>query len=159
MKITLKALASVLGIVTLLTIFGCGGDPPPSKSIQDQQLEKLSATWNVSTVTLSPGPVDKTADYKTSNFQLVISGTPGTNSFSYSTSGRPAISPWPATGTATFGVKPETQFTRDSDKVDMAYSISADGKTLQINFNFAGAGYPARVSNVKGDWAFTFVKA
>ena len=157
MKITLKALATVLSIVSLLTIFGCGGDPPPAKSIQDQQLEKLSATWRTSEVTLDGA--SKKIDYK--DFALVLTGTAGATSFGYSVTGRPSNSPWPPSGSWAFGANPESQMVRDEtkDKLDMMYVLSANGDTLQISFTFSGTGYPARVSNVKGAWVFTFVKA
>ncbi len=169
MKITLKALVSVLAIASLIIYTGCGGGSDPAPSIEDQQLEKLSGTWSVSSVTL--GSVDKTADYKTPNFQLVISGTAGATIFSYSTSGRPTTSPWKLNGTYVFGGDPEKQIIRDYDstkpdsdpvnidKLPTTYSVSADGKTLQLNFTFAGPGYQsARTSNVGGDWVFTFTK-
>lgn len=158
MKITLKALVSVLAIASLIIYTGCGGGSDPAPSVEDQQLEKLIATWNISDVTLDG--VSKKTEYTA--FSLNISGTAGATSFGYSTSGRPATSPWLAQGTWAFGANPESQIIRDADKpadkLDLTYSVSADGKKLQISFTFAGTGYTARTSNVKGAWVFTFTK-
>jgi len=163
MKITLKALASVLAIVSVLVISSCGGDSNPEPSIEDQQLAKLSATWTISDVTLDG--VNKKSDYPTT-FQLLISGTAGATSFGYTAgplpANRPAYSPWPASGTWAFGANPETQIVRDeakpADKKDLTYALSADGTKLTISFDFSGTGYPARTSNVTGAWVFTFTK-
>jgi hypothetical protein len=158
MKITLKALGSFLAVVALLAYSGCGKDPAPAKSVEEQQLEKLVSTWNVSDVKLDGG--SKTTDY--TGFKLTISGTAGATEFNYTTATRPTNSPWPSNGTWKFGTDPETQIVRDpastTDKLDLTYALSADGSQLKITFVFAGAGYPARVSNVKGQWEFNFTK-
>jgi len=139
-----------------LALIGCGGDDEEERPIQEIQLEKLTATWKVSEVTLDN--VSKKTDYN--NFQLVLSGNAGSTSFGYSTTGRPSNSPWPQSGTWVFGTSPETQITRDSnsstDRLDVTYSVS--DTQLQISFTFSGTGYPARTANVKGQWVFTFTK-
>ena len=157
MKITLKAFTSVLAIASLILFTGCGGGSEPTPSVEDQQLAKLSATWTISDVTLDA--VSKKTDY--SAFTLTISGTAGATSFGYSTSGRPSTSPWKGSGTWEFGTSAESQITRDkgtADELPLTYSLSADGKTLQVSFTFSGTGYTARTSNVKGAWVFTFTK-
>lgn len=155
MKIS-NTLSSLLLASIVLIITSCGKDPAPEPPIEEVQLGKLATTWKISDVKLDD--VSKKTDYP--NFQLVISGTAGATSFGYSTTGRPATSPWPASGTWAFGANPETQIVRDSgaDKLDITYAVSADGNQLQLNFTFSGTGYPARVSNVVGKWVFTFTK-
>jgi hypothetical protein len=155
MKIT-RILSSLLVTAVILFISSCGGDPTPEPPIEEVQLAKLATTWKISDVKLDD--VSKKTDY--ANFQLVISGTPGASSFGYSTTGRPSTSPWPASGTWTFGANPATQIVRDSgaDKLDITYAVSADENQLQLSFDFSGTGYPARVSNVVGKWVFTFTK-
>jgi hypothetical protein len=153
MKIT-HALSSLIVSAVILTISSCGSDPAPEASIEEKQLAKLATTWKISDVKLDD--VSKKADY--TNFQLTISGTPGANSFGYTSSGRPSSSPWPASGTWKFGANPETQITRDDDVV-ITYAVSEDGAKLQLNFDFSGVPYPgSRVSNVKGKWVFNFTK-
>jgi hypothetical protein len=156
MKIT-HVLSSLIVSALILTISSCGPDPAPDAPIEEQQLAKLATTWKISEVKLDD--VSKKSDYP--NFQLVISGTPGASSFGYTASGRPASSPWPASGTWTFGANPETQIVRDSgaDKIDITYAVSDDGSKLQLSFDFSGVGYQgSRVSNVKGKWVFNFTK-
>ncbi len=144
---------SLLGLVAiLLTYSSCGGDDPTSDSVSDVQLGKLSKTWKINTVTLDG--VDKKADYAA--FQLVMSGTKGNTSFGYSTSGRPALSPWKASGSWEFGTPVETQIIRDkttADELAMTYAVTET--TLSISFTFNGPGY-SRTGVVKGQWIYTF---
>lgn len=146
---------SLLGlVVVLLTYSGCGGGSDPEPSVTEVQLGKLSKTWKINTVTLDG--VDRTADY--SAFQLVLSGSAAATSFDYTTSGRPALSPWKASGKWEFGTTPETQIIRDkgtgADELNLTYAVTES--TLSITFRFNGDGYTARTSVVKGDWIFTF---
>jgi len=148
-------LLSLLGlVVVLLTYSGCGGKSDPEPSVTEVQLGKLSKTWKINTVTLDG--IDRTADY--SSFQLVLSGVATATSFDYTTSGRPALSPWKASGKWEFGTTPETQIIRDkgtgADELNMTYAVTES--TLSITFGFSGSGYSARTSVVKGNWIFTF---
>ncbi len=145
---------SLLGLVAvILTYSSCKTKKTDPEPVTDVQLGKLSKTWKINTVTLDN--VDKIADY--SAFQLVISGTKGNTSFGYSTSGRPALSPWKSSGSWEFGATPETQVIRDkgtADELAMTYAVTET--TLSITFTFNGAGYAARTGVVKGQWVFTF---
>lgn len=161
MKITLKALTSLIALVVLLTYSSCDKNSTPAPSVEEVQLGKLNSTWKLSEATLGTPAVSKKSDY--ANFQLVLSGTVGNaDGFTYTTTGRPANSPWPANGNWVFGSSPETDIIRDpkktADVLPITYSISADGKTLQLSFSFNGTGYPARTSVVTGNWVFTFTK-
>jgi len=148
-KITLVAM--VLG--GFLLIQGCKKDSGPGESVEDVQLAKLSKTWRFSSVTL-----DATDQDGYDNFTLTISGTAGNTSFGYTAGGRPSTSPWPSSGTWSFGGTPETQIIRDpgtGDELAITYSVS--DTQLQITFNFSGTGYPGRTSNVNGQWVFNLV--
>jgi len=144
---------SLLGLVVLLlTYSNCKDKKSTPEPITDVQLGKLAKTWKINTVTLDG--VDKLADYTA--FQLVLSGTKGNTSFGYSTSGRPALSPWKSSGSWEFGASPETQMIRDkgtADELAMTYSVTET--TLSISFSFNGSGY-SRTSVVKGQWVYTF---
>jgi hypothetical protein len=156
MKIT-RIFSSLVITAVILFISSCGPDPSTERPIEEVQLEKLVATWKIKEVKLDD--VDKTNSY--ANFQLTISGTPGAGSFGYTRSALTIDSPWPKSGTWTFGANPETQVIRDSgtDKLDITYAVSSDGTQLQLNFDFSGVPYPAgRISNVIGKWVFTFTK-
>jgi hypothetical protein len=147
-----RILSLISLVAILLTYSSCGGDDPAEESVSDVQLGKLSKTWKINTVTLDG--VDKIADY--ASFQLVMSGTKGNTSFGYSTSGRPALSPWKASGSWEFGTPVETQIFRDkgtTDELAMTYAVTET--TLSITFTFNGAGY-SRTGVVKGQWIYTF---
>ncbi len=150
--------ASVFGIlVGFLALQSCKKDDGPGQSIEDIQLGKLQKTWTTTSVTLDGTVQDATNNADYSNFTLTLSGTAGATSFGYSAAGRPALSPWPPSGNWSFGASPETQIIRDPGTGDeLAITYSVTDTQLQITFTFSGAGYPARTSNVKGQWVFTF---
>ncbi|MBY0434841.1 MAG: hypothetical protein K2U26_12095 [Cyclobacteriaceae bacterium] len=126
----------------------CKKSTSPGESIPDQQLKKISKTWKVTSVTLGG-----TQQTNYTNFQLTASGTAGSTTFGYSTTGRPALSPWPASGTFTFGTDPATQLTRD-DGLPVTYIVSET--QLQLTFNYTGRGIGGRVGNVEGNWIMNF---
>ncbi len=150
MKFYLKPILSVVVIVVLLGYSSCGpGGGDPVKP-EDEQLAKLSSTWKVGTsgnVTLDG--VSKKTDY--SGFQLVISGTPGGASFGYTTSGRPALSAWPSSGSWNFGTNVTTDIVRDrgntSKELPITYTVTDN--TLELTFTYNGAG-EARTEKVTG---------
>jgi hypothetical protein len=149
----LRILSLISITAVLLTYAGCKGPDPDPEPIADVQFDKLKKTWKINTVSLDG--TDKTADYP--NFQVTLSGTKGTPPFDYSTSGRPSLSPWPASGKWDFGTAVETQIIRDkgtADELSIEYVVTES--TLTISFNFTGAGYNARTGVVSGDWVFNF---
>lgn len=149
----LRILSLLALVAVLLTYSSCGGSKTDPEPVTDVQLAKLSKTWKIDAVTLDG--VDKKADYST--FQLVMSGTKGTTSFGYNTSGRPSLSPWKSSGSWEFGTAPETQIIRDkgtADELAMTYAVTET--TLSVTFLFNGTGYSARTGVVKGQWIFTF---
>lgn len=158
MKFYLKPVLSLFIMAILLGYSGCGPPSEPEPTEEEVKLEALSSTWKVGAngnVTLDGKP--KKTDY--SNFQLVITGTPGATSYQYTTSGRPALSPWPASGTWNFGNIISQDIIRDkgnaSKEVPMTYTVT--DTQLEITFNYQGAG-EARTSEVKGTWIFTLTK-
>ena len=146
---------AMLGLfAVLVTYANCDGSKPNPEPVTDVQLGKLSKTWKISTVTLDG--VDKKADYTA--FQLALSGTKGNTSFGYTTTGRPALSPWKSGGTWEFGTAPETQIIRDkgtADELAMTYTVTE--ATLRVDFTFSGTGYSNRTGVVKGAWKFAFI--
>jgi len=144
-----RILNTVVSLSAILMISGCGGKSTPAESTQDKQLGLLSKKWTVSTVTLNS--VDQSSSW--TGFNLTITGTKGATSFSYACAARPALGPWPASGTWSFGTDPVTQITRTEDNLPITYTVTAT--TLQMTFNYTGNGY-TRVSNVGGNWVFSF---
>ncbi len=147
-----RILVTVLALGVVMSYSGCKKSST-SEPTQQKQLALLTQTWKISTVSL--GGVDQTASWK--GFTLTISGTytSTTGTYNYTCASRPALSPWPASGTWTFGTDPITQITRTEDSLNMTYTATAT--TLQITFNYTGTGY-SRVSNVAGNWIFNFTK-
>jgi hypothetical protein len=171
-------------LVALITYSSCGPNPEPELSKQDQQLQKLLATtersgtksqeWVCTAATLSPGSVDKAANYvsTTSPFTLTLSGeiaktiaAGASASFSYTTT-KPTFSitesptsPWAKSGSFTFdATAPETKVSRD-DGTAVQYTVSET--ELSISFNFSKTGYDrstAKTDVVVGDWNFKFKK-
>jgi hypothetical protein len=150
MKIN-KFLPLAVIILILPVLFGCPSKNEPTPSGTDQQLTKLSKTWVATSAKLDN--VDQTGY---SAFTLKLSGTAGQTTFDYATTGRPPLSPWAAAGKFTFETDFATALKRD-DGLPVTYSVTeTPTPTLQLTFNYAGAGIAGRVSNVKGNWVFTF---
>lgn len=156
MKFYLKPVLSVLVLAVLLGYAGCKGGGSEGPTEEEVQLGKLNGTWVVGAsddVTLDD--VSKKTDYEA--FTLTLNGTAGSPSYNYSTAGRPALSPWPSSGTWTFGAAPATQVVRDkggNKQLDMNYSVT-DAGDLEITFNYAGAGEAGKVT---GTWIFKLTK-
>lgn len=147
---------SLIALVTVLfTYAGCGGKGNNPEPVANVQFTKLAKTWKINTVTLDGQ--DRTAEYTTSGFQLLLTGTKGSSPYSYSTSGRPALSPWMQSGKWEFGADPVTQVVRDKGTADeLAITYTVTDASLQLSFNFSGTGYTARTGQVNGQWIFTF---
>jgi len=149
----LRILSLLLVITVFFTYTGCKDKKDEPEPIADVQFDKLNKTWKINTVSLDGA--DKTADY--TGFQLTLSGTKGTPPFNYATSGRPSLSPWPASGKWDFGADPEAQMIRDKGTADeLALTYTVTESTLTVSFTFNGTGYAARTGVVKGAWIYTF---
>jgi hypothetical protein len=147
----------IYSLISAMLIFtsGCkskNDDPEPVTSIQ---LTKLTKTWKLIEVTVDG--TTKKSDYL--SFELVIDGVKGNDLFSYSVVARPSLSPWPQSGSWSFGTNPESEIVRDpdtDDEITMQYEVTEN--TLQISFEFSGEGYASRTRDVGGEWVFTFGK-
>ena len=90
-------------------------------------------------------------------FTLAISGTVGAPSFDYKTTGKPALSPWPSSGSWIFDTDPLTSILRDkgtTNELKITYAVTET--ELKLTFTYAGDG-KGRISNVKGQWVMEFV--
>lgn len=150
-----KSIAVILlsGVLFNVTT-SCGSDPAPSASAQDQQVTKLSKAWTVASASsVTRGGQPPVEDY--SAFKLTITGTAGSSTLNYTTSGRPPgtkSSVWAASGTLVFGSDFATLLTRE-DGTSITYAVS--DSQLQLSFTYGGTGYDARTSVVTGAWVFT----
>jgi hypothetical protein len=157
----MKQLARILSLLILVaaaTFFtACDKGDDEETDETAAQIAKLVGTWGATSVTLDGVNDPHTADY--ADFTITISES-SNNTLSYSISGRPAggLSPWPASGTFTFG-NPVTSLLNRSDNVPVTYSVSGTALTLSI-LDYSGEGYavPGRVASISGDWVFTLTK-
>ena len=139
--------AALIGV--LFSYSGCKKDTVVIDP-KDTQITKLSQSWILKK---DEAKLDGVTQAGYDNFKLTVSGSTGQTTFGYTTSGRPTLSPWLASGTFIFGTDYTTQIVGDGG-LPVTYSVS-DTK-LQITFNYSGAGNPGRVNNVKGNWVYTF---
>ena len=145
---SLKYLVVVALLGASLAFMRCSSPSGPTTTPQDDLLKKLSGkTWKVQSVTF-----DTKTDLTYTNFALTITGTKGSLPFDYSTTGRPATSPWPAAGKFTFSATDFAQVViRDDNNLIVNYVVSATA--LELNFTYGGTGFAGRVA---GSWKFTF---
>lgn len=164
MKIALKV-RSLLILLALSALYtGCKKDDDDSKTLEQQQLEKLVFDWNLQSATDSQG--DRTADF--TNLVLHLSGnyTGEGKIYNYSFTGQlpdsgPTSSPWPRSGTWKFGTDKSKDIIRDpggASEIAMEYTVTATD--LIITFEVPdGGGWPGgRIQNVTGEWTFTFTR-
>lgn len=161
MKLLTRTL-SLLTIACLALFFAnCGGDGGEDTPVEKTQLGKLKGTWTLVSATLqggSPTP-DKTTDY--TGFTLTLDGTFDEDSdedfpYTYSTTNRPDLSPWPANGDWGFGSNAKTQVVRD-DGMGITYSIASNGN-LTLMYNYTGPGIAGRTAEVEGNWTLVLSK-
>jgi hypothetical protein len=150
---TLSNTYRALFTLTMLTILaGCSGDDASPKT---SLLKKLSDSWQVTSVTLNNVEVD---GYDAFSVTLAKSGVASV--YSFVTSGRPEISPWPADGNWSFGDNAKTQLVRDPGTVDeLAISYAVTDTELRLEFTYTGDGYGARTASTTGQWIFIFSRS
>lgn len=155
----MKLLTRILSLITIasLALFfaNCGGDDGDDTPVEKTQLGKLNGTWVIESATLEgAADPDKTADY--AGFTLSLEGTYDEDSdetfpYDYTTTNRPDLSPWEASGNWGFGSNPKTQILRD-DGLGIVYTLGSDG-TLTLEYTFFGDGFPnAKAAEVTGNW-------
>jgi hypothetical protein len=151
-----KLLVAIALGMLVLVLANCGPEKGSEPDPKDVALEKLSATWKASQVTL-----DAVVQSGYENFTLTISGSKGATSFGYACGGRPTLSPWRSSGNWTFGNNFQMDITRDPDSSDalpVIYSMSNDGKQLELTFDYQLNGEAGRVMDVKGGWVFNLTR-
>ncbi len=141
-------------IMISVTLINCGGEDKDPEPVTAVQLEKLSYTWTLESITREGE--DKLTEY--ADFTLSLSGSDQAEIYSYTTSGRPSLSPWPATGAWKFGSDPKHDLIRDPGTNELAMNYQLTDESLIITFTFGGAGYEARTKSVTGDWELTFTR-
>jgi len=159
MKLHRGNLSLVILIVLGVYCIGCEKNTA-LESVEKVQLAKLANTWTVSSVTLDN--TSKLADF--TDFKLTLAGTFNESTprgpYQYSFAGkRPSNNPWPPTGgTWSFGGTPSEDLVRH-DNPDLAIDYTVSDTQLILTFTYLGDGYTgSRISQVSGNWVFTFTK-
>jgi hypothetical protein len=152
---------NLLRILTLLILVGatvyfsaCDSGSDPQKSEKQTQIDLLVGTWNSSSVLHNS--INLNADF--SAFKVSISQAGTAETMTFTTTGRPTAlpSPWPSSGTISFG-NPVTTALVFGDGSTATYAVS--GSNLTITFTgYSGAGYVGRTASAAGDWVFTMTK-
>ncbi|MDH5399917.1 MAG: hypothetical protein OEX02_17320 [Cyclobacteriaceae bacterium] len=114
---TTSTLAIILLVASLFLMNGCKKPVDDAPSPEEQQVTRLSKTWNVESVTFG-GSEDRTADW--SGFSLTV-----TANKTYSTSGAFSPGPWPTSGT--------WDFAQDGDAVNINKVVRDDGLEVSIS--------------------------
>lgn len=158
MKLTVKTLLLAACVCSLLIYSGCKSKTQ-AESTQDKQIDLLNKSWVVSTVTREG--IDQSAHYTgaDSTFVLTFTGTHGSTTIPYTTSKRPKLSPWDASGTFTLdATSPQTLMTRNDSGDPISFSYSVTATQLQLSFDYEGDGFAGgRVKQIKGNWIFNMI--
>jgi hypothetical protein len=158
----LRSISLVALAATTLVLNGCKKDDDAKPEAQ-LQLEKLSKSWNLQSVTLDGAT---RTDFQ--NVVLTISGSFNGSTplgpYTYRFTGTfPQPSPWPKdNNTWSFGDGAvQSVIIREPDDVQVNYTIS--GNALTLTFTYTGAGFQggtfARANQVTGEWVFNFQAA
>jgi hypothetical protein len=167
MKLIARFLSLTLLAGAAVLYASCDGDGGETKSEQQIQLEALSKTWTLTGAELSGDDTrfDDFTDMKLSISGAFSAGQPN-GPYPYTIAGElPTPSPWPRTGTWSFGSQVKSQLIRNpspganAEDLEMFYTLT--GNTLTIEFNCEGdgcefAGGSGRVASNEGEWVFTF---
>lgn len=157
----MKHIARFLSVIILIaagvfyTSCDSGGD---EKSPEELQLDKLKFNW---TLQSANDGTDRTDEYP--GMTLTFSGTfseGGTYNYSSSASSWPSISPWNDVDTWKFkSGSVSNAIVRQSDLLEMNYSLTNSDKTLSISFIYSGPGFSnGRTESVDGNWTFVFTR-
>lgn len=133
-------------------MIGCKNDDDNGPTPEELQIEKLTATWVMSSVSLDGA--DRTADW--TSFALTATGT-----LTYSTTNSGDDNVWPTSGTWSFAGTEGAGLNvlNRSDGVTVNIDAITD-TSLDLSFTFALASpnMESRVASIEGDWIFKMTK-
>jgi hypothetical protein len=159
MKIAFRVLS--LSILVVVSVFyaGCEKKKHDPDTEEKRQLTKLVADWTM--VSANDG-TDRTGEFTGLVLHLEGNYVEG-GTYNYSLTGdRPDPSPWPEAGTWKFGTNKSTTIIRDPggvDEIEMTYQVTETDLVISFTVPDGSEGWPGgRVTNVIGDWTFTFTK-
>ena len=144
----LSTLATILLLATLPITQSCKDPGQGTPTAEEQQIEKLTKTWTVESVTFG-GSEDRTTDW--SGFTLTVTGNQG-----YSTTNAFSPGPWPASGTWSFattgGTADINKVLRD-DGLEIAITVSATSLTMTFTYDDT-THQGGRTEAVNGEYVF-----
>jgi hypothetical protein len=167
----MKHLARLLSLLLLVSagafFSNCGGGDDGGTSEEETQLNKLKATWELTSVTLEGTPDDR---FDGADLTLTITGNfseGGKYNYSFATNGAQIdASPFPESGKWRFGSPLASSIIRldselNSTYADVEMGYSTDGTTLTLSIaGYTGSNFViGRTASVEGDWVFVFTKA
>jgi hypothetical protein len=157
MKIAARILSLLILAGVSMLYVGCGPEDSDDKTERDKQIELLNGTWTVTSATFQGNAptLDQTG------MKLTITGSIGNESFNYSVADRPSgPSPWPSSGTFTFGSNVLTELNRDDSEHVSSVSYQVTANQLTMDFTFSGEPYDpsGRTASVSGVWHYEFSK-
>lgn len=131
----------------------CSDDDNSTKTVAEEQAEKLAGRWKVTAVTLDGANQERFA----ATIFTLSSLTAGTN-MSYNIEENPTESPWRASsgGRLFFDVQDAANYLTREDDVRIQYEVTAT--TLVFAFTYAEPSTTGRVGGVVGEWKFTLAK-
>ncbi len=159
MKITRRLLTLSILATAAIVYTGCKDKDDDSKTVEQQQLEKLAGAWNLVTATDAQTP-DRTTDFTNLVLHLEGSYSGEGQTYNYNLTGtRPNPSPWPESGTWKFGTNKTSEIIRDpatTSEIMVNYSVADSELTLTFTVPETGGWPGGRVKSVTGAWTFTF---
>jgi hypothetical protein len=143
----------ILLFVAALVQTACSGDDNSSRTVAEEQSEKLTGRWKATTVTLDGATREGYAEAVFTLSPL----TSGTN-LSYIIEENPEQSPWRASsgGRLFFDAQDPAKFLTREDDVSISYEVTET--TLVFEFTYAEPSTAGRIGGIVGEWNFTFTK-
>jgi len=143
----------ILLLTVTLTQIACSDDDSSSKTAAEEQSEKLTGRWKVTTVTLD-GAVREAYTETVFTLSPLTSGA----NMSYIIEENPDQSPWRASsgGRLFFDTQDPAKYLTREDDVRISYEVTET--TLVFEFTYAEPSTTGRIGGIVGEWKFVFVK-
>jgi uncharacterized protein YndB with AHSA1/START domain len=141
-KLTLLAIILVSGALWS----SCKKDPPPAKTPEQEQTEKLAKTWILASgaTAVTINSVDVSEDW--ASFELTF--TDG----GYTSTNANAAEVWPGSGTWSFATDDVTTLLRN-DGTEITVNVTENALLMQFTYSSTGG----RLDGTDGNWVFNMI--